>query len=188
MIIKSIKILLTSLLLYLFMILFMIINIEANAAQPDKNVEVTNENTNTVEGNITSNITDNSTSSNTSDSKSSAGAEANNSISYDVSSASAAPVFSSGCSSGASVQGIKGGFSSGTVNVICRNLMMADAYLKLANMAATQPLKEAHMGIAITYLEEAGYVVKKTSKTGFIAQVSSDLALPLAAILLLILL
>jgi hypothetical protein len=125
---------------------------------------------------------------NSSDSTLNNSTDVSNSITYDVSSASAASVFSNGCSTGASVQGIKGGFSIGSVNVICRNLMMADAYLNLARYAENKEVKSAYMGIAVTYLEDAGYVVKKTSTTGFIAQVTSDLSIPLAALLILLIL
>lgn len=143
---------------------------------------------NSVENNNNMEINNDSRINNNSNSTLNNSTDVSNSITYDVSSASAASVFSNGCSTGASVQGIKGGFSIGSVNIICRNLMMADAYLNLARYAENKEVKSAYMGIAVTYLEDAGYVVKRTSTTGFIAQVTSDLSIPLAILLILLIL
>lgn len=171
-----------------------------NSTGGDTTIVTNNNNNNTVNNDTqtnteshsesNSNSTASSSSSGSSVSDADAVSSSNNSVvfKYDVSSSSVPPSFSSNCSSGGAVQGIKGGFSTGTVNVVCRNLMMADAYLGLARITADPMLQSKHMETAIGYLEEAGLVVKKTSKTGFIAQVASDLSIPLVAILLIILL
>jgi hypothetical protein len=109
-------------------------------------------------------------------------------ISFDAAASSAAPVFSSACSGGASVQGQSIGMAVSGGSVVCENLMMADAQFKLAKMLSNPQQQQIAIEKGIKFLENAGLIVERTNSTAFIAKVSSNLAIPAGLMVLLFLL